>query len=472
MDDQRALTGFRVRDENTIGIITALHGVADGRIIKASSARGPILGDPLRIAKVDIRNDLALLTSNELAMLGDDGFEVAQEVDWKSIRTARLGGIKVIGYPLGLSFEDLATDLVIRAPHLKPLRNLAESAAPQLRLRNSPSLDCQVLSIQGGILPGHSGGPILDEDERVVGIANGGLRGGQVQIAWGIPFSEVEWEDADMNVELDRIKGLEVEGLFSFEEQSLAHPDALLLADESKCTFQVFHSRGPGGTATYVKPFPTSNERYVVTRLSLMDVPFRVNFGDNFLFNSEYFEPTMICVQSTDLCIIKCTQKGIAAFEQKYDKKPASLVRGGIGASVRMYGYPMLSINKTGIDTYGPSFAKGTIRTKMKLGSLYLSISDEETRNTVAWVIDDLKGNNHRGFEGAPLLATIPGRGSRINAKVGLVGMFVSSGVDFQKNALGWAIPSSLIQDALEKEPTIPLGQFPNGTLNDSAIPK
>lgn len=57
--------------------------------------------------------------------------------------------------------------------------------------RGSPLYNAKVLSIQGEIEPGHSGAPILDSKNRVLAIANGGLKGGTVGICWAIPINQV-----------------------------------------------------------------------------------------------------------------------------------------------------------------------------------------------------------------------------------------------------------------------------------------
>src|ERR1700755_2429368 len=108
----RVQTGFRVRGLK--GIVTALHGVADANDIR-------VIGDhdaakfkgPLRIAKVDVAHDVALLTSDELLAAPAEGLEVAGDVNWE-----RVGSINVIGRPLGL-MANLATSLSLRRPALK-----------------------------------------------------------------------------------------------------------------------------------------------------------------------------------------------------------------------------------------------------------------------------------------------------------------------------------------------------------------
>jgi hypothetical protein len=63
--------------------------------------------------------------------------------------------------------------------------------------RKSPNLAMQVLSIEGHLLPGHSGAPLFDEDNKLIGVGNGGLQAGAIEVSWAIPWSEIEWQAVD-----------------------------------------------------------------------------------------------------------------------------------------------------------------------------------------------------------------------------------------------------------------------------------
>lgn len=185
---ERSQTGFRV--QGVKGIITALHGVADCQRITASSKKGLLLDLPLVIRKIDADHDVALLSSAQIDSAPDGGLNVADNVAWES-----LGAVKVYGHPYGIS--SLETTLALRNPPLKPLKDLVPAAPLSiLKERRSPNHLINVLNLQGNLLPGHSGAPVLDSRGHVVAVANGGLREGFAGISWAVPFEDIEWESA------------------------------------------------------------------------------------------------------------------------------------------------------------------------------------------------------------------------------------------------------------------------------------
>lgn len=183
---QRSQTGFKVRGLK--GVVTALHGIADCGRITASSRKGIFLDQPLKIAMVDIDRDVALLSSSQLDR-SDEGLEPASTVAWKS-----LGTVKVYGHPYGIS--SLETTLSLRNPPLTSLKDLIPSAPLSLLMeRRSPNHLITVMNLQGNLLPGHSGAPVLDTGGRVLAVANGGLSQGYAGISWAVPLQYVEWDN-------------------------------------------------------------------------------------------------------------------------------------------------------------------------------------------------------------------------------------------------------------------------------------
>jgi hypothetical protein len=73
----------------------------------------------------------------------------------------------------------------------KTLRDIVPDSVAQTLTGGSPSLDLDVDSIEGHLLPGHSGAPIFDGHQKVVAIADGGLENGAVAISWGIPVNNL-----------------------------------------------------------------------------------------------------------------------------------------------------------------------------------------------------------------------------------------------------------------------------------------
>ncbi|SDP81114.1 Trypsin-like peptidase domain-containing protein [Rhodoferax sp. OV413] len=55
-----------------------------------------------------------------------------------------------------------------------------------------PSTSIEILNLEGNLVPGLSGAPIMDAEGRVIGIVDGGLENGAVGISWGIPASHLQ----------------------------------------------------------------------------------------------------------------------------------------------------------------------------------------------------------------------------------------------------------------------------------------
>ena len=202
----QTLTGFRVKDLK--GIVTALHGVVGcigGNIRARVGGTSHNYINNLHISRVDIERDVVLLTSYESGNGKSDGFRTSNQ-------RADSGKVSVIGYPLGMNEQLASEQLRIRAN--KPLIRLNSlikdhAIRTELEERKSPDLKTSVLNIEGHLLHGHSGAPILNEEHQVVGIANGGLKDATVEIVWAIPWHAVKWQDVQqIQPELDHLAKL------------------------------------------------------------------------------------------------------------------------------------------------------------------------------------------------------------------------------------------------------------------------
>lgn len=181
----RRQTGFRV--QGRIGIVTALHGVADCKTISAVADNGQELFNDLVIEQVDIERDIALLVSSELAQKSSDGLALSTLTASEILTTP----LSIVGYPLGLDQQDIDSNLLVRDVESLDAVIPDPEETEAFRLRHSPALTITVLNIQAQLLPGHSGAPLLDPENRLVGVGNGGLRGGTVNRSWAIPWSAV-----------------------------------------------------------------------------------------------------------------------------------------------------------------------------------------------------------------------------------------------------------------------------------------
>jgi hypothetical protein len=206
---ERSQTGFRVR--GTKGIVTALHGVADCGRITVSSKLGRIYKQPFTVQQADVDHDAALISSPELDQETAAGLEPAGPVSWSSV-----SDVVVYGHPFGIDI--LPSTMTLRKTPLVELRQLLPPEPLSiLRKRQSPYDRVEVLSIQGHILPGHSGAPILDPHGRVLGVANGGLKGGSVEISWAMPLRDIDWETAGSSDRLKALSRLNPNVLFAAE---------------------------------------------------------------------------------------------------------------------------------------------------------------------------------------------------------------------------------------------------------------
>jgi hypothetical protein len=205
---QRTQTGFMVKGIR--GIFTALHGVVDAKQIGAVSRASNEAFNSLQISKADPESDVALLDSPELDgknPLALESIMFSEDVD--------PGPLKVVGHPYGIDLIP-TTGLTLRNPKLVELRSLLtiDSLGP-VQDRGSPFYKTKVLSIQGKLLPGDSGAPILDSRNRVLAIANGGLKGGLADISWAIAMNNLKWED-NPEPTLARLRNLTPNDVFFF----------------------------------------------------------------------------------------------------------------------------------------------------------------------------------------------------------------------------------------------------------------
>lgn len=61
-----------------------------------------------------------------------------------------------------------------------------------LRAIGVPAVDLDIYYVQGGLLPGYSGAPVINVDNELIGIVDGGLNSGQASYNWLIPASNLD----------------------------------------------------------------------------------------------------------------------------------------------------------------------------------------------------------------------------------------------------------------------------------------
>ena len=85
---------------------------------------------------------------------------------------------------------------------------LTDPALSRLDVHDIPSLDMGIYMVQGGLLPGYSGAPVITPENNLVGIADGGLNKGADNYNWLIPASHLDNLDRNNKVIPDKVAKL------------------------------------------------------------------------------------------------------------------------------------------------------------------------------------------------------------------------------------------------------------------------
>lgn len=179
------LSGFIL---NGKGVMTALHGVCGCRTIVAEDANGRDLGN-LEIVQADLGNDVALLTSERIR----SGYQ-NKGLEYSTLAPNSLSDqpVTLIGFGYGIARPKRTTSCKVRKPATIQLINGVMSGQKEgLSNRSSPDLYNDILDVDMAIPPGCSGAPIL-YNNKVIGIADGGLAGGSTNYCWAIPVNNIQ----------------------------------------------------------------------------------------------------------------------------------------------------------------------------------------------------------------------------------------------------------------------------------------
>src|SRR5580700_2023558 len=103
------------------GIVTCLHVVVGGDSFRVSNSRGVVIHDQaaLRIVKVDVERDLAVLSSPEIARL-KTGMNLALGADLSKLKEANM---EVVGYPAGVKKSEFNIPIRVQKTPVRPLRD-------------------------------------------------------------------------------------------------------------------------------------------------------------------------------------------------------------------------------------------------------------------------------------------------------------------------------------------------------------
>lgn len=182
--EKTSASGFLWQDSSTV--VTSLH-VVDGQNRVSVNFVNPDgkIGHVSRatVEKVHQDADLVLLRlqkplAGRAPLIVEDGqVSVKQSLD-------------ALGFPMNIA-SCSNTEVKVRFGGKELRAILPPKALAKLKGRY-PSSSLRILNLEGNLVPGLSGAPIIDPGGKVVGIVDGGLESGAIGISWGIPASELE----------------------------------------------------------------------------------------------------------------------------------------------------------------------------------------------------------------------------------------------------------------------------------------
>jgi len=180
-DRDQAATGFVFGSASQV--VTSLHVVDGSNNIQVHY---PSAGVTRRatFSRVLMDADLALLT-------------VTNPPPVEPLRySARIPGLEEEIHALGFALNVASINhfsFQLRYGRRRLADNITSGVATELSKNGYPSLNLEVLKLgRESLLPGLSGAPLFDRSGNVVGIGDGGLEDGAINISWGIPATHLD----------------------------------------------------------------------------------------------------------------------------------------------------------------------------------------------------------------------------------------------------------------------------------------
>jgi hypothetical protein len=207
--DGRTATAFIWRDKGTA--VTALHAVSGCSVINVWYQTAGVQRSA-RISKVYRDGDLALLAISE---------PLAAPPLLESDHPALLSDqLQAMGFPLQApTMSNTSLRLRFGGHTLNDI--VPPSVKTLLLAAKSPSLTLTITNIEGHLVPGLSGAPVINSQNRVVAIGDGGLENGTVGISWGIPVQALAQLVASTDTIAPTSPGSASKVLFASETESM-----------------------------------------------------------------------------------------------------------------------------------------------------------------------------------------------------------------------------------------------------------
>ncbi|MEO6973489.1 MAG: serine protease [Rhodoferax sp.] len=180
--DRVVATGFLWPD--TQHVVTALHVIDNSSRIVVN-----FVDSQARIVDTQQATVERVLQGADLVLL-----RLQRAQSRKPLELARQGPsvdqvMSALGFPLNIAGQS-STNVRLRFGG----KNLRSMLPPKVlaQIKEYPDPNLEILNLEGNLVPGLSGAPLLDTQGRVCGIGDGGLEEGAVGICWGIPAAQLE----------------------------------------------------------------------------------------------------------------------------------------------------------------------------------------------------------------------------------------------------------------------------------------